>query len=177
MTDGTHGDAVANDGTFTLATTIPSKTVNGFSYPADITINDTLGNSYTGSTTLNIGGTAALPSLGNNSIRIVAWYGAGNLSKSEYGRDTVILFNPSRGPITMNDWSLQTGKARPVRSQRSTICFLSQPYSSRRLLCPRGLAAVLNYISSSGCISAHCNLSYAYDYQLKTIEETAPGGH
>ena len=24
-------------------------------------------------------------------------------------------------------------------------------------------------------MSAHCNLNYAYDYQLKTIEETAPG--
>jgi hypothetical protein len=171
--DGTHGDAVANDGTFTLATTIPSKTVNGFSYPANVTINDTLGNSYTGSTTLNIGGVAALPSVGNNSIRIVAWYGAGNLSKSEYARDTVILFNPTPAPITMNNWSLQTGG--------STGAFTTVTYLLPVVTIPAGGYFALtgsgaNFISSDGCVSAHCNLNYAYDYQLKTIEETAPGG-
>jgi len=171
--DGTHGDAVANDGTFTLATTVPSKTVNGFNYPANVTINDTLGNSYTGSTTLNVGGSGPLPSIGNNSIRIVAWYGAGNLAKSEYARDTVILFNPTQAPITMNNWSLQTGG--------STGTFTTVTYLLPVVTIPAGgyyalTGSGVNYLSSPGCTSTHCNLNYAYDYQLKTLEETAPGG-
>ncbi len=171
--DGTHGDVVANDGTFTLSTTIPAQTVNGFNYPANITINDTLGNAYTGSTTLNIGGLAAPPSLGNNSIRIVAWYGAGNLAKSEYARDTVILFNPTQAPITMNNWSLQTGG--------TTGAFTAVTYLLPVVTIPAGgyyalTGSGVGYISSPGCTSTHCNLNYAYDYQLKTIEETAPGG-
>jgi len=171
--DGTHGDAVANDGTFTLATTIPAKTVSGFSYPADITINDTLGNSYTGSTPLNVGGGPPPPSAGNNSIRIVAWYGAGNLAKSEYARDTVILFNPTQAPITMNNWSLQTGG--------TTGSFTAVTYLLPVVTITAGgyyaiTGSGVGYISSPGCTSSHCNLNYAYDYQLKTIEETAPGG-
>lgn len=171
--DGTHGDATANDGTFTLTTTVPSNTVNGFNYPANITINDTLGNSYTGSTTLNVGGSGPLPSIGNNSIRIVAWYGAGNLAKSEYARDTVILFNPTQAPITMNNWSLQTGG--------TTGAFTAVTYLLPVVTIPAGGYYALTgsgpgYISTPGCTSPHCNLNYAYDYQLKTLEETAPGG-
>ena len=52
--DGTHGDTVAGDGTFTLTTTIPSGVLAGFIYPTNVTISDALGNSYTGSTPLNI---------------------------------------------------------------------------------------------------------------------------
>jgi hypothetical protein len=52
--DGTHGDAVAGDGTFTLTTTIPSTALAGFTYPTNVTISDAVGNSYTGSTPLNI---------------------------------------------------------------------------------------------------------------------------
>jgi len=52
--DGTHGDAAAGDGTFTLATTIPAGVEAGFIYPTNVTVKDALGNSYTGSTRLNI---------------------------------------------------------------------------------------------------------------------------
>jgi len=52
--DGTHGDAVAGDGTYTLTTSITSNVVSGFNYPANITVSDTVGNSYTGSVRLLI---------------------------------------------------------------------------------------------------------------------------
>jgi hypothetical protein len=52
--DGTHGDAVARDGTYTLTTTVPSGTAPGFTYPTNVTVNDAAGSSYTGSTPLNI---------------------------------------------------------------------------------------------------------------------------
>jgi hypothetical protein len=52
--DGTHGDATAKDGIFTLTTTIPAGVDAGFIYPTDVTVNDSLGNSYTGSTPLNV---------------------------------------------------------------------------------------------------------------------------
>ncbi len=89
---------------YTLTTTLPASVSIGYSYPLNVTVTDANGDAYTGSTSITIPATA-----GNNSIRIIAFYGAGNLSKSMYGRDTVILFNPSQQPITMNNWSLQTG--------------------------------------------------------------------
>jgi hypothetical protein len=52
--DGTHGDATAKDGTFTLTTTIPTGVDAGFTFPTNVTVNDAPGNSYTGSTPLNI---------------------------------------------------------------------------------------------------------------------------
>jgi hypothetical protein len=52
--DGTHGDAVAGDGTYTLATTVPTETTGGFTYPTNVTISDALGNSYIGSTPLTV---------------------------------------------------------------------------------------------------------------------------
>jgi hypothetical protein len=167
--DGTHGDTTAGDGVYSLTTTIPSSTVTGFTYPADITISDTLGNQYIGVTSLNIGGAGAPQYLSNNSIRIVAWYGAGNLSKSEYGRDTVILFNPSQAPIEMKSWSLQTGG--------TTGAFTAVTYLLPDVTLPAGgyyaiAGSGVNYISSAGCASSHCNLNYAYDYQLKTVEGT-----
>lgn len=59
--DGTHGDGVAGDGTFTLTTTVPAGVDSGFVYPTNVTITDALGNSYTGSTRLNVAsGTIAM---------------------------------------------------------------------------------------------------------------------
>ena len=52
--DGTHGDLVAGDGIYTLATSIPSGVAPGFTYSTNVTVNDALGNSYTGSTRLTI---------------------------------------------------------------------------------------------------------------------------
>lgn len=52
--DGTHGDTVAGDGTYTLATTVPSGVIAGYTYATNITINDANGSSYTGSTRLVI---------------------------------------------------------------------------------------------------------------------------
>jgi hypothetical protein len=48
--DGTHGDAVAGDGTYTLTTSIGSGVAPGFTYATNVTVNDALGSSYTGST-------------------------------------------------------------------------------------------------------------------------------
>jgi hypothetical protein len=171
--DGSHGDVTANDGTYTLSMAIPATVTPGFTYPVNVTVNDAHGNSFTGATPLTVSTPVILPSSGNNNLRIVAWYGAGNLSKSEYGRDTVLLFNPTQSPITMNNWSLQTGGATGTFS---TVTYLlpvvTIPAGGYYALAGSGV----DYISSAGCSSAHCNLNYAYDYQLKTIEETAPGG-
>ena len=167
--DGTHGDATAGDGVYSLTTTVPSTTISGFTYPANVTVSDTLGNAYTGSVQLNVGGSGPPSYQGNNSIRIVAWYGAGNLSESEYGRDTVILFNPSQAPIEMKNWSLQTGS--------TTGAFTAVTYLLPDVTLPAGgyfaiAGSGVNYISSAGCSSTHCNLNYPYDYQLKTLEGT-----
>lgn len=113
---------------------------------------------------------AALAAAGNNNLKIIAWYGAGNLSKSEYARDTVILFNPTQAPITMNNWSLQTGG--------TTGAFTAVNYLLPVVTIPAGGFYAItgsgpDYISSSGCTSSHCNLNYPYDYQLGTLEGTA----
>ena len=113
---------------------------------------------------------AAVAAAGNNNLKIIAWYGAGNLSKSEYARDTVILFNPTQAPITMNNWSLQTGG--------TTGAFTAVNYLLPVVTIPAGGFYAItgsgpDYISSSGCSSSHCNLNYAYDYQLGTLEGTA----
>lgn len=107
---------------------------------------------------------------GNSNIKIVAWYGAGNLSKSEYARDTIILFNPTQAPITMQNWSLQSGG--------TSGAFTSVSYKLPVVTIPAGgfyaiAGSGKSYISSSGCVTAHCNLDYDYDYQLKTVEGTA----
>lgn len=52
--DGTHGDAVAGDGTYTLATTVPTGTTGGFTYHTNVTISDALGDTYIGSTPLTV---------------------------------------------------------------------------------------------------------------------------
>jgi len=52
--DGTHGDATANDGTYTVTTTIPSTAASGFTYSTNVTVTDAVGNSYIGSTRLTI---------------------------------------------------------------------------------------------------------------------------
>ncbi len=113
---------------------------------------------------------AANAAAGNNNIKILAWYGAGNLSKSEYARDTIILFNPTQVAITMNNWSIQTGG--------TTGSFSSVTYKLPVVTIPAGgfyaiAGSGVSYISSSGCVSSHCNLNYPYDYQLKTVEGTA----
>jgi hypothetical protein len=167
--DGSHGDVTAGDGVYTLATTLPSATANGFIYPADVTVSDSSGNSYTDSTQLNVGGVNNGPTEGNNSLRIVTWYGAGNLSKSEYARDTVILFNPTASDISINGWSLQTG---------GTSGSFTTVYDLPNATIPSGgyfaiAGSGVDYISSAGCVSNVCNLNYPYDYQLKTVEGTA----
>ncbi|MES2394200.1 MAG: choice-of-anchor X domain-containing protein [Acidobacteriota bacterium] len=166
--DGTHGDTTAGDGVYSLSTTIPSSVVTGYVYPANVTVTDTLGGQYIGSTNLYVG--LPIPQyLGNNSIRILAWYGAGNLSASEYGRDTVILFNPSQAPIEMKNWSLQTDGA--------TGAFTAVSYLLPDVTIPAGGYFAIagsgpNYTSGSACTSTHCNTNYAYDYELKTLEGT-----
>ncbi|WP_089410350.1 choice-of-anchor X domain-containing protein [Granulicella rosea] len=166
--DGTHGDVTAGDGVYTLTTTVPSTTASGFVYPADVTVNDLAGDSYTGTTPLNVGGVNNGLTAGNNSLRIIAWYGAGNLSKSEYGRDTVILFNPTAAAISINGWSLQTGGSTGAFTTVYDLPNATIPSGGYFAIAGSGV----NYISSAGCVSAVCNLNYAYDYQLKTVEGT-----
>lgn len=113
----------------------------------------------------------AKASAGNNNIKIVAWYGAGNLAGSEYARDTVILFNPTAAAITMTNWSLQTGGSTGSFTTVYKLPTITIPAGGFYALAGSGVG----YISNPGCTSSHCNLNYAYDYQLKTIEETAPG--
>jgi len=52
--DGTHGDTVAGDGTYTLTTSIGSAVAPGFTYTTNVTVSDALGDSYTGSTRMTI---------------------------------------------------------------------------------------------------------------------------
>ena len=167
--DGTHGDAKAGDGVYTLSTTLPASVVSGFTYPANVTVTDTVGNTYIGSVQLNVGAAGPPPSQGNNSIRIVAWYGAGNLSKSQYARDTVILFNASQAPIEMKNWSLQTGGSTGAFTTIYLLPDVTLPAGGYYAIAGSGV----NYISSLGCTGANCNLNYPYDYQLKTVEGTA----
>ena len=91
--DGTHGDAVAGDGTYTLATTVPTGTTGGFTYPTNVTISDALGNSYIGSTPLTVplgtitlasattGGTVAGGDVLTFPITISAQHGYGGVLK------------------------------------------------------------------------------------------------
>jgi hypothetical protein len=167
--DGTHGDAVAGDGVYSLTTTIPSKTASGFTYPLTVTVTDTAGDSYTGYTPLAIGGSPIGAGAGNNNLRIIAWYGAGNLSKSMYARDTVILFNPTQSAITMNNWSLQTGGTTGSFSTVYKLPVATIPAGGFYAIAGSGI----DYISSAGCVGNVCNLTYPYDYQLKTVEGTA----
>lgn len=167
--DGTHGDAKAGDGIYTVTATIPAETTSGFTFPTNVTVNDAQGDSFTGSTPLTISAGVSQTS-GNNNIRIVAWYGAGNLSKSEYARDTIILFNPTQAAITMDHWSLQSGGA--------SGSFTAATYLLPVATIPAGgfyaiTGSGVDYISSAGCASQHCNLNYPYDYQVGTLEGTA----
>lgn len=106
---------------------------------------------------------------GNNNLKIIAWYGAGNLNKSQYARDTVILFNPTQQTITMSNWSLQTGNSSGTFSTVYKLPNVSIPAGGFYAIAGSGI----KYISSSGCTSSTCNLNYAYDYQLKTLEGKA----
>ena len=166
--DGTHGDVTADDGTYTLATTIPATVVPDFSYPTNITVTDSSGDTYTGSTTITPGVplTSAPPI---DSLRIAAFYGAGNLSKSMYARDTVILFNPTQQSVTMNNWSLQVGGTTGAFTTVYKLPVATVPAGGYYAIAGSGV----KYISSTGCVGTLCNLSYPYDYELKTIEGTA----
>jgi hypothetical protein len=153
--DGTHGDATAGDGIYTVTTTIPAETTSGFTFPANVTVNDAQGSSYTGSTPLSIAAGFSQTS-GNSSIKIFAWYGAGNLSKSEYARDTTILFNPTQAPITMNNWSIQSGGASGSFSAATYLLPVATiPAGGFYAITGSGV----DYISSAGCVSSHCNLN------------------
>jgi hypothetical protein len=52
--DGTHGDKVAGDGTYTLTTTVPTSASSGFTYPTNVTITDAQGDSFLGETRLTV---------------------------------------------------------------------------------------------------------------------------
>ncbi|MDE1160447.1 MAG: lamin tail domain-containing protein [Acidobacteriaceae bacterium] len=163
--DGTHGDITANDGVYS-ATITPTKGT-GEVLGLIVTATDTQGDTATSSIPASVGGN--VPGPGNNNLRIVAWYGAGNLSGSQYARDTVILFNPTQAAIAMNSWSLQTG---------STTGSFTTVYQLPNTTIPAGgyyaiAGSGTGYISSSGCSSTDCQAAYAYDYQLKTQEGTA----
>lgn len=164
--DGTHGDAVAGDGTYSLTTAATSGSA-GQKLGLIVTAKDNQNNTAINSIPFTLGG-GNYPGPGNNNIKIIAWYGAGNLGKSEYARDTVILFNPTQRSITMNNWSLQTANNLGA----FTAVSYKLPVAT---LPPGGYYAItgsgVNY--GSGCISTHCNLNYPFDYQLKTIENTA----
>ena len=52
--DGTHGDAVSGDGTYTVLTNVPAGVSSGFTYPLTVTVTDAQGDLYTGYTPLFI---------------------------------------------------------------------------------------------------------------------------
>lgn len=165
--DGSHGDAVSGDGVYSL-TTSPASGSNGLVLGLNVNVTDNEGNAAGDSIPFSLGG-GNVPGPGNNNLEIVAWYGAGNLSNSEYARDTVILFNPTQQPITMNNWSLQTGGATGSFSTMYQLPVVTIPAGGYYALTGSGPA----YISGNGCITGHCNLNYAYDYQLNTLEGSA----
>lgn len=165
--DGTHGDAVANDGIYSLTTQAASG-YNGQVVGLNVTATDTQGNVAIGTIPFSLGG-SSVPGPGNNNIEILGWFGAGNLARSLYSQDTVILFNPTQAAITMNGWSLQTGNAAGSFSTVYQLPNVTIPAGGYYAIAGSGPA----YISGVGCQSNVCHTGYAYDYQLKTLEKTA----
>jgi hypothetical protein len=122
---------------------------------------------------------AANASAGNNGVKIVAWYGAGSLSKSEYGRDTIILFNPTDQDVDMTGWTIQTGGTTGAFSTIYT--FYSLPLPGARITTGPIIKANSYFaiagsgvaISTTACNSAHCNTADAsYDAQLAKLSGT-----
>ncbi|MBS1801126.1 MAG: hypothetical protein JSS95_15035 [Acidobacteria bacterium] len=71
--DGTHGDTTAGDGTYTVTTTVPTSTVAGYTYPANVTVRDAVGNAYIGTTRLTVPqGTIAMTTTSNTTASIAS---------------------------------------------------------------------------------------------------------
>lgn len=174
--DGTHGDAVAGDGTYTVGPiNVPSTQAVNMVLGMSVTATDSTGNKAIAPISFAVSSTTVYsnsPGPGNNNIRMLAWYGAGNLAISEYARDTVILFNPTNHNITASNWSLQNGGAAGAFSAVTYKLF-----ATPQLFVPGAYFAITGsgpaYISGVGCVSDHCNLNYPFDYQLTTIEGNA----
>lgn len=179
--DGTHGDAVAGDGSYSLGgvTASAGTGTSGRVLGMMVTATDSTGNTVVAPIAFTVSPSATnmlnVPGPGNNNIRMIAWYGAGNLANSEYSRDTIILFNPTDRNITANTWSIQSGGATGKFSSVSYKLF-SNAYANYTFP-PGGFYAITGsgpaYISGVGCQSDHCNLNYPFDYQIYTIEGSA----
>ena len=179
--DGTHGDQVAGDGVYTASVTLPSALPTsgaGIVPGIIVTATDANGNKATNNVPLSIGATATaagtVPGPGNNNLEIVAWYGAGDLAESQYARDTIILFNPTPNPITMNNWSIQTGSGGAFTAVNYKLPVVTIPSGAYYAIAGSGV----NYIQGVGCTSTNaaspCSgpAGFTYDYQLKTVEGT-----
>jgi hypothetical protein len=191
--DGSHGDAIAGDGIFTYAITAPAAvpaSKAGIVEGVIVSVTDAQGNKAISDVPLTIGAstTAAGQNIagpGNNNVEIVAWYGAGNLSGSQYARDTIILFNPTSAAVNMSGWSIQTGGATgaftTVYDLPSATTTAGGVTFTAPIIAAGGYYAIagsgVGYLSSLGCTSTNlaspCNLNYTYDYELSTYEDAA----
>src|SRR5215471_9386298 len=99
--DGTHGDAAAGDGTFSLQATVLAGTPPG---PASIpvAIADTQGRS--GSATISL---TVLPPPPPNTVKISQVYGGGGNSGTTYKNDFIELYNSSNSTVDLTGWSVQ----------------------------------------------------------------------
>lgn len=128
---------------------------------------------------------------GNNNMKIYAFYGAGDLAKSEYAQDTIILFNPTQAAISLNGWSIQrgVGASGSTTSVVTYTCTTANPpvctannnfFMLPNVTVPAGgyftmAVSSPKYKSGVGCVSNNCGFNY--DYQYHTIEGTNCDGN
>jgi predicted extracellular nuclease len=105
--DGTHGDAVGGDNTFSFEATVDPATAPGAkTLPAAIT------DAESRSGSASIGLTVTSPSgPGPDDVVVSEVYGGGGNTGATYRNDFIELYNRTAAPISLAGWSVQYGAA------------------------------------------------------------------
>ena len=110
--DGSNGDLVAGDSTFSLLFTTPANAATQ-TYPAPFVVSDVQGRSSSG--TLSITLQVDPP----QDVLISQVYGGGSNTGAFYTNDFIELFNRGTQPVALSGWSLQYQSAAAPASGRS----------------------------------------------------------
>ena len=113
--DGTNGDAVSGDSTFSFKATVQSGTSTGTkSIPVTITDDQ----SRPGSATIALTVQTPAPT----TIKISQVYGGGGNSMATYVNDFIELFNQSNTAVDVSGWSVQKASATLANWEITNLC-------------------------------------------------------
>ena len=103
--DGTHGDAQASDGIYSLTYTVPATAAQGNRTVA-FSVSDAEGHLDTSTLPLAIANCNSSPA----PVVISQVYGGGGNALSGFDSDFAVLFNRSSAPVDLTGWSLQSAR-------------------------------------------------------------------